>query len=245
MQQPGSALVTGASRGIGRAIALALAQDGYAVVINYLGNRDAAMAVVQEIGEMGGRALAVQADVANYSEAAALVKAAEAVAPLRALVCNAGIKRDALLMRMQEEDFDQVIATNLKGAWNALRHAGPLMFKRRCGRVVLVSSIAGIMGNMGQTNYAAAKAGLAGLAKSAAREMAGRGVTVNVVAPGLIASDMTDSMPEDAKQALIAAVPMRRMGRQEEVAAMVSYLCSDNASYVTGQVIALDGGLSM
>ncbi len=240
------AVVTGSSRGIGRAIALALSAQGYAVVVNYRGGRDAAESVVSEITASGGEALAVPADVSDYTEAGHLIQTScQAFGGVYALVNNAGVTRDALLLRMKEEEFDAVIDTNLKGAWNCMRHVSPVMLKARQGRIVNIASVAGVTGNAGQTNYSAAKAGMIGMTKSAALELAPRGITVNALAPGLVKSDMTATMPEAAVEAMLARVPLKRMAEPHEIAAAVAFLISDAAAYITGQTLVVDGGLCM
>lgn len=239
------AVVTGASRGIGRAIALRLASDGWSVVVGCNTNIASAERVAEAIRAAGGAATAFAADVSVYDQAVALIAFAEkAFGPVSALINNAGITRDGLMLRMSEADFDDVIATNLKGAWNAARCALPGMVRARGGRIVNIASVAGVVGNAGQVNYSAAKAGMIGMTKALAREVASRGIAVNAVAPGLVATDMTDSMPAAARDALLARVPMGRMAQPEEIAALTAYLCSGAAAYITGQAIVIDGGLS-
>ena len=234
-----TALVTGASRGIGRAIALRLAAEGASVAINYAGNTAKAEETKAAIEAAGGKAALFQADVSDSAQVEQMVAAVtEAFGTIDILVNNAGITRDGLLMRMKEEDFDAVLDTNLKGIFHVTKAVSKLMIKKRAGRIV-------IMGNAGQTNYAAAKAGVIGFTKSAAREFAARGITVNAVAPGFIATDMTAAMPEKAKEATLAAIPLRRMGEPEDVANAVAFLVSDQASYITGQVVKVDGGMVM
>ncbi len=240
------AVVTGASRGIGRGIALELARRGMDVVINYNSSAEAANALVSEIESLGVRALAVQADVSDFEAAGRLIKEAEETfGRVDVLINNAGITRDGLLMRMKEEDFDRVIEVNLKSAFNCMRHVVRGMGQRRYGRIVSLSSVAGVVGNAGQANYSASKAGIIGLTKAAARELARRGITVNAVAPGFIDTDMTAAMPEAAKTAVLDTVPMQRGGRVEDVAKAVAFLASDDAAYITGQVLSVDGGLTM
>ncbi len=240
------ALVTGASRGIGRAIALRLAGEGAKVAINYAGNTTKAEAVKAEIEQNGGEAILVQADVADSSAVEAMVaKVTEAFGQIDILVNNAGITRDGLLMRMKEEDFDAVVNTNLKGVFHCTKTVSKLMMKKRSGRIINMASVVGIMGNAGQTNYAAAKAGVIGFSKSAAKELAARGITVNVVAPGFIDTDMTAAMTDKAKELTLTGIPMKKMGTPEDVANAVLFLASDCASYITGQTVNVDGGMVM
>lgn len=243
------AVVTGASRGIGRATAERLAADGMDVVLDYAG-ASSAQAADELAGELQERfgvdALAVRADVSSLQEASALMeRALERFGRIDVLVNNAGITKDGLVMRMKEDDFDRVVAVNLKGVYNCCRAVASPMAKARFGRIVNMSSIVGVRGNAGQANYAASKAGVIGFTRSFAREVASRNVTVNAVAPGFIATDMTDAMPERARAAAIERVAARRMGAPEDVAAVVSFLASDEAGYVTGQVIGVDGGMSL
>ena len=241
-----TALVTGASRGIGRAIALRLAAEGASVAINYAGNTAKAAETKAAIEAVGGKAALFQADVSDSAQVERMVAAVtEMFGTIDILVNNAGITRDGLLMRMKEEDFDAVLDTNLKGIFHVTKAVSKLMMKKRAGRIVNMASVVGILGNAGQTNYAAAKAGVIGFTKSAARELAARGITVNAVAPGFIATDMTAAMPEKAKEATLAAIPLRRMGAPEDVANAVAFLVSDQASYITGQVVKVDGGMVM
>lgn len=241
------AVVTGGSRGIGRAICLALAGEGAAVAVNYAGSAQAAQSTVEECLRLGAAdAFAYQADVADEAQAAALVN--EAVTRwggVDILVNNAGITRDDLIMRLSREDFDAVLDTNLKGAFHCVKAACRPMMKQRFGRIVNLSSIVGIRGNAGQANYAASKAGLIGMSKSVAKELAGRGITVNCVAPGFIETDMTSVLPDAAKEKLLSEIPMARMGRSEDVAAAVVFLASEQAGYITGQVICVDGGMAI
>ena len=239
------ALVTGGSRGIGAAIAAALAADGYDVAVGYRGGADAAAGVVAAIEATGRRGVALAADVAVEDEAAGLVSATEdALGPIDALVLNAGITRDGLFMRMSSEDWQSVIDTNLTGAFYVTRAALRGMLKRRGGSIVAVSSVVGLTGNPGQANYAAAKAGLIGMVKSLAREAGGRGVRVNAVAPGYIATDMTADLPDATRDQILGATPLGRLGTPEDVAGVVSFLCSDAAGFITGSVISIDGGLA-
>ena len=238
------AVVTGGSRGIGRACALSLSRDGFEVVLNFVSKPYLAAEVMREIENAGGTARAVKLDAADRSAVADFFKSLKDE-PLHVLVNNAGITKDGLLIRMKDEDFDRVLDVNLKGAFTTLREAAKILSKRRAGRIINIASIVGQMGNPGQANYVAAKAGLIGLTKTAARELGSRAVTVNAVAPGFIETDMTRDLPEDIKQAMRASVPLGRFGTAEDVAAAVSYLASDAAGYVTGQVLAVNGGMYM
>ena len=240
------ALVTGGSRGIGRAVCLALAKSGADVAVNYAGKEEAAQQTCRMCEELGARTLALQADVADNAQVNAMVDQVIAqFGRLDILVCNAGITRDNLLMRMAEQDFDQVIATNLKGVWNCMKAVCRPMMKQRWGRIVSMSSVVGVAGNAGQVNYAASKAGVIGMTKSLARELGSRGVTVNAIAPGFIETDMTAVLPENIKEGLLGSIPLGRLGQAEEVAALAAFLCSEQAGYITGQVIHVDGGMAM
>ena len=241
-----TALVTGASRGIGRAIALCLAAEGARVAINYAGNVRAAEEVKTAIEAAGGTAILCQADIADSSAVEAMVaNVVKAFGTIDILVNNAGITRDALLMRMKDEDFTKVLNTNLKGVFYCTKAVSKLMMKKRSGRIVNMASVVGLVGNAGQTNYAAAKAGVIGFSKSAAKELASRGITVNVVAPGFIGTDMTAGLPESVKEKMLTDIPLGRMGEAEDVANAVLFLASDQASYITGQVVNVDGGMVM
>lgn len=241
-----TALVTGASRGIGREIALTLAKNGAFVIVNYNGSAQQAGEVVKAIREAGGDAAAMQCNVSDFAESEKLVKNVIAqYGRVDILVNNAGITRDNLIMRMTEEDYDAVLNTNLKGAFNMIRHLSRFFLKQRSGKIINISSVSGIMGNAGQANYSASKAGLIGLTKSLARELASRNVCVNAIAPGLIETEMTDVLSEEAKENLKRLVPLGRMGRPQDVANMVLFLAGDNADYITGQVFHVDGGMVM
>ena len=240
------AVVTGASRGIGRAIALELAGRGNLVVINYNGSAEKAEEVKKEIEAAGGEAAVYQCDVSRFRECEAFIKQViKDFGRLDILVNNAGITRDGLLMQMKEEDFDRVLEVNLKGAFNTIRFVARQMLKQRGGKIVNLSSVVGLRGNGGQVNYSASKAGIIGLTKSAAKELASRGITVNAVAPGFIATDMTDALPDEAKDALKKEIPLGTFGRPEDVAAAVGFLTSDAAAYITGQVLCVDGGMAV
>lgn len=239
------ALVTGASRGIGAAIAERLAAEGAAVAVNYAGRADAAGAVVARIEAAGGSAKAFQADVSDPAACTSLVADVFATfGRLDVLVNNAGITRDGLVVRMSDDDWSSVIDTNLSGAFYATRAASKIMMKARSGSIVTIASVVGLVGNAGQVNYAAAKAGLVGMTKSVARELASRGVRANAIAPGFIATEMTDALPEAARSAAASAIAMGRFGTPEDIAAAVAFLASDEASYITGQVLAVDGGMT-
>jgi len=241
-----SALVTGGSRGIGREVCLELARQGANLCVNYAGSQTKAEEVVTICEQMGVKAFAFRADVADSAQVEAMIaQVLDRFGRLDILVCNAGITRDGLMLRMTEADFDAVVDTNLKGAYLCMRGAYKPMMRQRSGRVVAVSSIVGLRGNAGQANYAASKAGIIGLSRSMAKELAGRGVTVNVVAPGFIDTDMTAALPEDARAAMLASIPMGRFGQAEDVAKAVAFFAGDRAAYVTGQVLCVDGGMAV
>lgn len=239
-----TAVVTGASRGIGKAIAIKLAKLGANVVLNYRSDFESVKKVAEEIEALGVKTAIVKADISDFKESEALIKTAiDSFGTIDILINNAGITKDGLLMRMKEEDFDRVIQVNLKGAFNCLRHASVFMIKQKSGKIVNISSVVGVAGNAGQANYAAAKAGLIGLTKSAAKEMASRGITVNAVAPGFIQTDMTEVLSDKVKEATIQNIPLKKFGRAEDVAETVAFLASEASNYITGQVINVDGGM--
>lgn len=241
-----TAIVTGGSRGIGRAVAVRLAKDGMNLVINYRGNSAAAEETERLCRKLGAEVLLVQGDVSRAEDCEKLAaQAKEAFGRVDVLVNNAGITRDGLLARMTEEDFRAVLDVNLVGPWNMMKAVNRIMMKQRYGRIVNLSSVTGLMGNMGQTNYAAAKAGILGMTKSYAREVASRGITVNAVAPGFIDTDMTEAMPEGAKDKIVTGIPMGRTGKPEDVAEAVAFLTSEQAGYITGEVLRVDGGMAM
>ena len=240
------ALVTGASRGIGREIAKTLAMNGAFVIVNYNGSKERADETVEEIRANGGSAAAFQCNVSDFAQTEAMVK--ELVAAYKhidILVNNAGITRDGLIMKMSEEDFDKVIETNLKGTFNTIRHLTRQMLKQKSGRIINISSVSGVLGNAGQANYAASKAGVIGLTKATARELASRGITVNAIAPGFISTEMTDALSDSVKEGAVAQIPMKHFGTTEDIANTVAFLASEEAGYITGQVICVDGGMAM
>lgn len=240
------AVVTGGSRGIGRAVCLQLAAEGANIVFSYAGNDDAARETASALAELGVRAVGVRGSVADAAAVQELIDTAvRAFGAVDILVNNAGITRDGLLMTMKEEDFDAVLDTNLRGAFLCMKAASRIMVRRRYGRIVNLSSVVGLHGNAGQANYAASKAGLIGMTKSLAKELATRGVTVNAVAPGFIATDMTAALPETARSALLSTIPMGRLGQAEDVARAVAFLAGEKAGYITGQVLGVDGGMGM
>ncbi|MCD2346372.1 3-oxoacyl-[acyl-carrier-protein] reductase [Clostridium guangxiense] len=240
------AVVTGAGRGIGRAIALKLADAGANLVLNYRSSESETEELIKEIEAKGVKAVSVKADISKFDEAEEVIKKAKSeFGKVDILVNNAGITRDGLVMRMKEQDFDDVINVNLKGTFNCIRHVSPLMVKNKGGRIINISSVVGIVGNPGQINYCAAKAGILGMTKSLAKELGSRGITVNAVAPGFIKSDMTDELSDKQKESILSTIPLKKPGEAEDVANMVVFLASDMASYITGQVMQVDGGMVM
>lgn len=240
------AVVTGASRGIGRAVARRLASSGAFVVINYNGSKERALEVKQEIEAEGGKAVIYQCDVSDYGKCETFIQdVIREYGRIDILVNNAGVTADGLLMKMTEEAFDKVIATNLKGAFHTIRFASRQMLKQRSGRIINMSSVVGVTGNAGQANYAASKAGIIGLTKAAARELASRGITVNAIAPGFIETDMTSVLPEKVREASVAQIPLGSFGKPEQVAAAAAFLASEDGGYITGQVLHVDGGMVM
>lgn len=241
-----TAIVTGASRGIGRAIALQLASEGANVVVNFSGSEQKASQVVEEIQNLGSQAIAVQANISDSDSVQQLMNAAhEQFGSIDILVNNAGITRDNLLMRMKEDEWDDVINTNLKGVFLCTKAVTRQMMKQRAGRIINISSIVGVMGNAGQANYVAAKAGVIGLTKTTARELASRNILVNAIAPGFITTEMTETLPEDVKSAMLTQIPLAKLGKPEDIAKAVVFLASDDASYMTGQTLHIDGGMYM
>ena len=240
------ALVTGGGRGIGKAICLELGRNGATVLVNYNGSEQRANEVVDEIKKNGGDAYAYKCNVADYTECEALIKTIlENHAKVDILVNNAGITRDNLIMRMSEADYDAVLDTNLKGAFNTIKHLSKNFLKLRAGKIINISSVSGVMGNAGQANYSASKAGLIGLTKSIARELSSRNICVNAVAPGFVATDMTDALPEEALEKAKQTIPLGRVGQAEDIANAVAFLASNRADYITGQVLCVDGGMAM
>lgn len=241
-----TAIVTGASRGIGRAVALKLAQDGFNIVVNYSGSQQRAEAVAKEVEAFGVQALVVQANVSDADAVKVLVDTTlETFGSIDVLVNNAGITRDNLIMRMKEQDWDDVIDTNLKSVFLCTKAVTRPMMKQRAGRIINVASVVGIVGNAGQANYTASKAGVIGLTKTSAKELAARNILVNAVAPGFIETEMTDAMPEEAKTGMLSQIPLAKLGKPEDIADVVSFLASDASRYMTGQVLHIDGGMVM
>lgn len=241
-----TALVTGGSRGIGRAIALALASEGANVIINYTSNEESAAKVVEEIENLNVKALAVKANVSNVEEINEMVdKIEETFGGVDILVNNAGVTRDNLFIRMKEEDWDQVMDINLKGVFLCSKAVVRKMIKQKYGRIINLSSVVGVVGNPGQANYCASKAGVIGFTKSLAKEIAGKNITVNAIAPGFIETDMTKVLPENVKESMLEVIPMKKYGKPEDIANLVVFLSSQDANYITGQVINVDGGMAM
>lgn len=240
------ALVTGASRGIGREIAMELARQGANVAVNYAGNEAMANEVVAEIEAMGQKAIAIRCNVADADEVSAMVKETiEQLGRIDILVNNAGVTRDNLLMRMKEEEWDTVLNTNLKGVFLCTKAVTRPMMKQRKGRIINVASVVGVVGNAGQANYVAAKAGVIGLTKTTAKELAPRGINVNAIAPGFISTDMTDKLPEEAKSSLLGQIPLSRFGEPGDIAKVAVFLASEDSAYMTGQTLCVDGGMVM
>lgn len=241
-----NALVTGAGRGIGKAIALELAAKGAFVIVNYNGSKEAAEQTVAEIKAAGGDAVAYQCSVSDYEACGAMITALiKEYTHIDILVNNAGITRDGLLMKMSEEDFDAVINTNLKGCFNTIRHMSRYILKQRAGKIINISSVSGILGNAGQANYSASKAGVIGLTKAVARELASRGINVNAVAPGFVETDMTDALSDSVKENLKSQIPLGKIGHPQDIAKAVAFLASPDANYITGQVLSVDGGMAI
>ena len=241
-----NALVTGAGRGIGKAIALELAAKGAFVIVNYYGSKEAAEQTVAEIKAAGGDAIAYQCSVSDYEACGAMITVLiKEYAHIDILVNNAGITRDGLLMKMSEEDFDAVINTNLKGCFNTIRHMSRYFLKQRAGKIINISSVSGILGNAGQANYSASKAGVIGLTKAVARELASRGINVNAVAPGFVETDMTDALSDSVKENLKSQIPLGKIGHPQDIAKAVAFLASPDANYITGQVLSVDGGMAI
>ena len=240
------ALVTGAVRGIGKAIALKLAKCGADVVVNYNGSADKAAQVVEEIKELGVKAIAYKANIADFEETQTMMKDIVAqFGRIDILVNNAGITKDNLILRMKESEFDDVININLKGTFNCLKHVSKIMLKQKYGRIVNISSISGVNGTVGQVNYSASKAGVVGMTKTLAKELGSKGITVNAIAPGFICTEMTEVLKDDYKEKILEGIPVKRLGQTEDIANAVAFLVSDEASYITGQTIMVDGGLGL
>ena len=240
------ALVTGAGRGIGRQIALTLAREGMFVIVNFNGSRERAQEVVDTIKADGGDGVIYQCNVSDFAQTENMVKdLVKTYGHVDVLVNNAGIIRDGLIMKMSEEDFDAVIETHLKGCFNTIRHLSRQMLKQRSGKIINIASVSGVLGNVGQANYAASKAGIIGLTKTMARELASRGITVNAIAPGFIHTEMTEILSDAVKQSAVAQIPLGKFGETEDIAEMAAFLASDKAKYITGQVIHVDGGMAM
>ena len=240
------ALITGAGRGIGRAIAIALAKEGAEVVINYNGSEERAKEVKQTIEENGGKASIYKCNVSDFTACEAMIKdIVKEYGHLDILVNNAGITKDGLIMKMKEEDFDSVLNVNLKGTFNTIRHSARQMLKQRSGKIINISSVSGILGNVGQANYAASKAGVIGLTKTMARELGSRGITVNAIAPGFVDTEMTEVLSEEIRENACKQIILGRFGKPEDIANMAAYLASEKAAYITGQIISVDGGMAI
>ena len=240
------AVITGASRGIGKCIATKFAKEGANVVINYRNNEEEALKVKQELEDLGSQVLVVKADVSELEQAEKLIKEAKKeFGKVDILVNNAGITKDNLIIRMKEEDFDSVIKTNLKGAFNCLKAVTPIMLKQKYGKIVNMASVVGVVGNPGQVNYCASKAGLIGMTKSLAKEIGSRNITVNAIAPGFIDTDMTKILSDDQKKKILSQIPLNKFGNVEDIANVALFLASENSNYITGQVIHVDGGMAM
>lgn len=240
------ALITGASRGIGKETACTLAREGIFVVINYNGSRQKALDVLESIKKNGGEGAVYQCNVADYSQTEEMIQnLIKEYGHIDILVNNAGITRDNLIMKMSEEDFDKVIEINLKGCFNTIRHLSRQMIRQRSGKIINVASVSGVLGNAGQANYAASKAGIIGLTKTMARELASRGICVNAVAPGFIKTEMTEVLPESIRENVTGQIPLKRFGETKDIAEIIAFLASDKADYITGQVIHVDGGMAM
>ena len=241
-----TALITGASRGIGKELALRLAEEGYDIVVNYLFEEEDYAGTVAEIEKKGVKAVAIKADVSKFNEVETMMKeTVETFGAIDVLVNNAGITRDGLLARMKEEDFDAVLSVNLKSVFNCCRHAVPYMMKQKHRRIISLTSVVGLSGQGGQTNYSASKAGIIGFTKSLAKEIGSRNITVNAVAPGFVETPMTDAMPEKARADVLGSIPLRRGGTVQDIADAVAFLASDQASYITGHVLSVNGGMYM
>ncbi|MGL5380521.1 3-oxoacyl-[acyl-carrier-protein] reductase [Clostridium sp.] len=240
------AIVTGAARGIGRAIAVKYAKLGANIVLNYRSSESEAIELENELKELGVEVLTVKADISNFDEAQNLINSAkERFGKIDILVNNAGITRDGLVMRMKEEDFDKVIEVNLKGVFNCLRAVSPIMIRQKSGKIINMSSVVGVIGNAGQINYCAAKAGVIGMTKSLAREVGSRGINVNAIAPGFIQTDMTSVLSDKTKEAIMNNIPLKTLGEPDDIAEVAAFLASDASKYITGQVINVDGGMAM
>ncbi|WP_343346401.1 3-oxoacyl-[acyl-carrier-protein] reductase [Terrisporobacter petrolearius] len=246
MLQEKCAVITGASRGIGRKIAIKYAKEGANIVLNYRNSETEALQLKEELDKLGSNTLIVKANVSNFEEAEKLIKEAKEVfGRVDILVNNAGITKDNLIMRMKEEDFDSVIDVNLKGAFNCLKAVTPIMIRQKSGKIINMSSVVGVIGNAGQVNYCASKAGLIGMTKSLAREIGGKNINVNAIAPGFIDTDMTKVLSEDQKKNIMSQVPLKRLGQAEDIANLALFLASNQSDYITGQVIHVDGGMAM